>query len=121
MTGMHGQEAEAFRRGLSLNGVPIRKCAVVVLSGGMSQVPDTLVSGPYAAKTDNPADSAGLPVLYWSIRGEVACGDHAPPLDSPRWSQERWATMAPDVRARHGRRYQCQHCAGSKRPIAARQ
>lgn len=26
--------------------------------------------------------------LYWSIHGEVACKDHAPELENPRWSIE---------------------------------
>lgn len=55
--------------------------------------------------------------LFWSIRGEIACAAHMPPQDSHRWSEERWAEIPSEMRNRHGRRYQCQHCGDSKTPI----
>jgi hypothetical protein len=57
--------------------------------------------------------------LFWSIRGEVACAGHVPPLDSRRWSDEGWRAIPPGG-ARHGIRYQCQHCAPDRSPIARR-
>jgi CheY-like chemotaxis protein len=46
--------------------------------------------------------------LYWSKRGEIACGRHAPEEQSDRWTTEGWQAV-PDI---EGRRitYQCQHC-----------
>jgi CheY-like chemotaxis protein len=52
-------------------------------------------------------------MLYWSRKGEVACGDHAPVRQSERWIHEGWRAIQP-ADDRH-LRYQCQHC--SKRPI----
>lgn len=60
----------------------------------------------------------GLQLLYWSIRGEVACSDHAPEHSSVRWLREGWMLMPVSSRRRHGLEYQCQHCSGSGRPIA---
>jgi CheY-like chemotaxis protein len=54
--------------------------------------------------------------LFWSRRGEIACGDHAPDATSPRWHEERWAAIPAD--AGTGRIiYQCQHCPGDGSPI----
>jgi two-component system chemotaxis response regulator CheY len=54
--------------------------------------------------------------LFWSRRGEIACGQHAPEADSVRWRDERWAPIppAPDT---HRISYQCQHCPGDGSPI----
>ena len=60
----------------------------------------------------------GVPVLYWSRLGEVACNTHAPAPLSLRWTVERWAQMPLHARRRHGVEYQCQHCAESRLPIA---
>ena len=57
---------------------------------------------------DAPADMEH-PTLYWNRKGEIACGDCAPPSGSDRWTAERWSPM-PDLGAR-AVRYQCQHCA----------
>jgi hypothetical protein len=57
--------------------------------------------------------------LFWSVRGEVACAEHVPPLNSVRWSDESWRVIPPNA-ARHGIRYQCQHCAPDRSPIARR-
>jgi hypothetical protein len=74
--------------------------------------------------TDNLAlaipGAVKVPALYWSVRGEVACATHVPGSGSQRWSEERWAEVPPQVRSRYGIRYQCQHCAHSKTPIAHR-
>ena len=58
--------------------------------------------------------------LYWSHRGEVACALHVPGLNSQRWVDERWAEVPGDMRSHQRARYQCQHCAASKTPIAHR-
>lgn len=64
--------------------------------------------------------SDGVPVLYWSRLGEVACNSHAPAPLSLRWTVERWVEMPLSARRRHGVEYQCQHCAESRLPIARR-
>ena len=43
--------------------------------------------------------------LYWSIRGEVACINHAP--KSEQWNTERWQVLPATYRAT----FQCQHCS----------
>jgi CheY-like chemotaxis protein len=49
--------------------------------------------------------------LFWSKRGEVACGDHAPQSDVVRWRDEGWR---PILEAEMKRlEYRCQHCAGT--------
>jgi hypothetical protein len=74
--------------------------------------------------TDNLAiaipEAVKVPVLYWSVRGEVACATHMPGSGSHRWSEERWAEVPSEVRSRYRIRYQCQHCAHSKTPIVHR-
>jgi two-component system cell cycle response regulator DivK len=69
--------------------------------------------------TCNPG-SANRDLLYWSLRGEVACAKHLPVPGSEGWLAQRWAEVPPEVRRRFGRRYQCQHCADSKTPIVHR-
>jgi len=49
--------------------------------------------------------------LYWSIRGEVACAEHAPKTEDPRWIIEGWASIPAVSGHLHASRYQCQHCA----------
>ena len=70
--------------------------------------------------TEGSATATNGPALYWSKRGEVACTLHMPPLDSDRWLAERWAELPSATHGRHGIRYQCQHCADLKTPIAHR-
>ena len=54
--------------------------------------------------------------LFWSKRGEVACWNHAPVADTPRWYVEGWSTVP--ERAGYGRIvYQCQHCPGNDGPV----
>src|SRR5688500_1859888 len=48
--------------------------------------------------------------LFWSRKGEVACGEHAPAQDSAPWTCEG-SPLVPDVR--RPIRYQCQHCGNS--------
>ena len=57
------------------------------------------------------------PVLYWSVRGEVACHAHAPPDQSARWIGERWAILPSALLDRRRVTYQCQHCASSGRAL----
>ena len=57
--------------------------------------------------------------LFWSKRGEVACWNHAPVADTPRWYVEGWSTIP--ERAGYGRIvYQCQHCPGNDGPVGHR-
>jgi CheY-like chemotaxis protein len=46
--------------------------------------------------------------LYWSLKGEVACGLHVPADGDPRRTVERWQPIPPDPVRKV--RYQCQHC-----------
>jgi hypothetical protein len=55
--------------------------------------------------------------LYWSIRGEVACDDHAPEVDDPRWITEGWEPVPISSGHIEGTRYRCQHCASDGRAI----
>lgn len=55
--------------------------------------------------------------LYWSIRGEVACDEHAPAVEDLRWRTERWAAVPVSSGHMNGARYQCQHCATDGRAI----
>ena len=60
-----------------------------------------------------PSAAAGL---FWSRRGEIACGQHAPEPTLPRWHSEQWAPIP--VGAGNDRiRYRCQHCPGNGSPI----
>lgn len=49
--------------------------------------------------------------LYWSIRGEVSCAEHAPSTNDPRWTTEGWASLPVASGHVKAQRYQCQHCA----------
>ena len=53
-----------------------------------------------------PASETGL---YWSMRGEVACDNHAPA--EPRWTLEGWVPLPGAQQGRDGIRYLCQHCS----------
>jgi CheY-like chemotaxis protein len=57
--------------------------------------------------------------LYWSRRGEVACGLHAPVGDSECWREERWAAIPPRMSTRQVT-YRCQHCPGASGPLKRR-
>ena len=54
--------------------------------------------------------------LFWSILGEVACAEHVPPADDPRWTIEGWNPI-PVTSGQGGARYQCQHCASDNRSV----
>ena len=62
----------------------------------------------------HPPSATGL---YWSIRGEVACDEHAPLVDDPRWTVEGWHPLPVSSGQMQGSRYQCQFCAIDGRPI----
>jgi hypothetical protein len=62
----------------------------------------------------HPLSATGL---YWSIRGEVACDEHAPYADEPRWSTEAWEPLPVSSGRVHGLHYQCQHCATTGRAV----
>jgi hypothetical protein len=54
--------------------------------------------------------------LFWSKRGHVACGSHAPDNHSERWQTEGWCPIPEIANGRHGLIYQCPHCAPDGRP-----
>jgi hypothetical protein len=60
------------------------------------------------------ADAAFGADLFWSRVGEVACANHAPPPDDPRWAAEQWKPLV--AAKRNHPLYQCQHC--HRGPIA---
>jgi len=49
--------------------------------------------------------------LFWSKRGAVACGRHAPQQHSDRWTEEGWCRIPAEAHTRHGVAYQCPLCA----------
>jgi hypothetical protein len=55
--------------------------------------------------------------LYWSIRGHVACSEHAKQILDPEWVSERWAPLPLSSQGFHGRTYQCETCSPSKTAI----
>jgi hypothetical protein len=55
-----------------------------------------------------PESSTGL---YWSIRGHVACNQHAPLVEDPRWGIEGWAPPPSSSQNVRSQRYQCQYCS----------
>ena len=55
--------------------------------------------------------------LYWSIRGEVACAEHAPSSDDPRWTHEGWNALPTSSGWMKSTHYQCQHCAADGRAV----
>ena len=55
--------------------------------------------------------------LYWPLRGEVACADHAPVVDNPRWAVEGWSPVPVSSGKMQASRYQCQFCAIDGRAI----
>ena len=54
---------------------------------------------------------ASATMLYWSLRGEVACFVHTPSTDNPRWRAEGWQPLPTSSQGFHRIRYQCQHCS----------
>jgi len=71
---------------------------------------------PQPAPATGTADTVTVNSLFWSRRGEIACAEHAPTSDSPRWSDERWKALPAGTGG--GRiSYQCQHCPGDGSPI----
>jgi two-component system response regulator MprA len=74
---------------------------------------------PPRAELASPASTPSVVdpnALYWSRRGTVACGLHAPHGNSEEWRDDRW-TAIPAGSAKHGLAYQCQYCPGRKGPI----
>ena len=55
--------------------------------------------------------------LYWSIRGEIACVEHCPAVEDPRWGIEGWNPIPVSSGHMHASRYQCQHCATDGRAL----
>jgi len=55
-------------------------------------------------------------MLFWSKRGDVACGSHAPDQGSDRWQAAEWCSMPESAKRRYGLTYQCPRCAPDGRP-----
>lgn len=69
-----------------------------------------------AAQGDGMAGRIHNAILFWSERGEVACGKHAPYRGSDTWEWERWQAVTPIDRReayKMGERLRCETC-GSK-------
>ena len=66
-----------------------------------------------------PSDGTVVRTLFWSRRGEIACSEHAPHSQSPRWVDEQWAPI-PVTSKYQQIVYQCQYCPGHKGPIQRR-
>ena len=73
--------------------------------------------GPSSRRRAAGRRAGAVEELFWSRRGEVACGAHAPAPASERWAAERWAAI-PAGAGRDRVLYQCQHCSGT--PIGHR-
>jgi hypothetical protein len=54
--------------------------------------------------------------LYWNIRGNVRCEEHARELEPTRWESEGWQAI-PHVGDLSDRVYQCQRCSPDGNPI----
>jgi CheY-like chemotaxis protein len=74
---------------------------------------------PHATSLPPHPSAASSTELYWSRRGEVACGLHAPVGESERWREERWVAIPAKLGQRQVR-YRCQHCAGASGPLLHR-
>ena len=73
-------------------------------------------SRPAPGTATGTAGTLTVNSLFWSRRGEIACAEHAPPADAPRWRDERWEALP--AGAGGGRiLYRCQHCPGDGSPI----
>lgn len=55
--------------------------------------------------------------LYWSIRGHVACVEHADQIPDGLWTSERWAPLPLSSQGVRGRTYECQTCSPSNTAI----
>ena len=49
--------------------------------------------------------------LYWSVRGQVACLEHAARLTEAEWLAEGWQPLPVSSQGHRGPRYQCQFCS----------
>ena len=74
---------------------------------------------PLASRRSAPHDGAAVSRLFWSRRGEIACGTHAPAPDSERWKEEQWTAIPPNPGYQQIV-YQCQYCPGHRGPIQRR-
>ena len=55
--------------------------------------------------------------LYWNIRGNIRCEQHAQELEPVRWETESWVPIPPAEEPKQ-RRYQCQKCSPDGNSIA---
>ena len=67
-----------------------RACDVPQARAAAREASTTL---PRPAPATGTADTVTGNGLFWSRRGEIACAEHAPTADSPRWGDERWAAL----------------------------
>jgi hypothetical protein len=77
---------------------------------------------PMTDQLRDPASAGELDLsnqLYWSKKGDVACGSHAPFQDAQRWASEGWSRIESEFVKRN---LQCPHChAGVLFPMLPRQ
>jgi hypothetical protein len=50
--------------------------------------------------------------LFWSKRGAIACGAHAPAADSDRWREDGWQPVPHEHAPYSTKTFQCQFCYG---------
>ena len=58
--------------------------------------------------------------LYWSIRGEVACPDHASRISNDRWKSEGWVPLPTSSQGYRGMQFRCQHCSPGRTALVHR-
>jgi two-component system response regulator MprA len=77
------------------------------------------VEEPSREADESAVDGPAASQLFWSRRGEIACSEHAPEMQSKRWGDEQWAPI-PTNQGYHQIVYQCQYCPGHDGPIQRR-
>ena len=113
------------RRSVALGRAPGLEAAAGRGVNAETQVERSLMLSPFflmASRADQLNDAPVPPLtseigLLWSAKGEVACRMHAPADGDRRWLEERWKPIPDGAQGRHGRSYQCQHCANGDRVI----
>jgi hypothetical protein len=73
---------------------------------------DPSIAGRQADMSSQTAvEGSTSDALFWSRRGQVACGAHAPDVQSERWQIDGWCEIPAEASKRHGLAYQCPRCA----------
>ena len=84
-----------------------REPAQVGAPNGLNVTDGYLLSSLFQSQMHPPTVTG----LYWSIRGEVACDEHAPRVDDPQWTFEGWTPIPDTSGFMKGAYFQCPHCA----------